>query len=175
MFIANQESLLLNLPRHIPLLTTVATGINYLSHTYLKLDPENFMNLLFKLRRNFGKEIRFDSVEEEIVLPGLVDLVHLLVQVVVHARDGVDLRRQAINLFVDPWRKLFWSNLGLCHNSSFGSQNLGSKTLEWFFCQNIAVVFQSIFMPQASIMAMRSLNMCGFIYTFIKDIKSSQI
>ena len=60
------------------------------------------MNLLFKLRRNFGKEIRFDSVEEKIVLPGLVDLMHLLVQVVVHARDGVDLRRQAINLLVDP-------------------------------------------------------------------------
>ena len=73
---------------------------------YLELNPENFMNFLFKLGRNFRQKVRPDSVEEQIVFAGLVDLVHLLVQVVVHARDGVDLRRQLVYLLVDAWKQV---------------------------------------------------------------------
>ena len=62
------------------------------------------MNLLFELGGNFRQEVRPDSVEEKIVFPGLVDLVHLLVKVVVHASDRVDLRRQLVDLFVDAWK-----------------------------------------------------------------------
>lgn len=59
------------------------------------------MDLLLQLRRDLREEVRPDSVEQEVVLPRLVDLVHLLVQVVVHARDGVDLRRQPVDFLVD--------------------------------------------------------------------------
>ena len=78
----------------------------FLMKVYLELNPENFMNFLLKLGRNFRQEVRPDSVEEEIVFAGLVDLVHLLVQVVVHPRDGVDLRRQLVHLLIDAWKQV---------------------------------------------------------------------
>ena len=43
------------------------------------------MNLLLKLGRNFGQEVRSDAVEQKIVFPRLVDLVHFLV---LHERHG---------------------------------------------------------------------------------------
>ena len=75
------------------------------------------MNFLFQLGRNFRQKVRPDSVEEEIVFAGLVDLVHLLVQVVVHARDGVDLRRQLVHLLVDAWKQVLKTGLKLVLSS----------------------------------------------------------
>ncbi len=60
---------------------------------YIEIMLDDLMNLLLQLRLDLWQKIGFDSVEEQIVLPGLVDLVHFLVKVVVNAGDGVDLGR----------------------------------------------------------------------------------
>lgn len=49
----------------------------------------HLMDLGFQLGLNLGQKIGFDPIEEEIILPGLVYLMHLLMQVIVNTRDSV--------------------------------------------------------------------------------------
>ena len=66
----------------------------------VEVKSHDLVDLLLQLSLDLREEVGFDAVEKEVVLPRLVQLVHLLVEVVVHARDGLHLRRHRVQAVV---------------------------------------------------------------------------